>query len=167
MPDGEVQDLGVDLEALLFAARVEFPDKAAQTSEVASLLSMQTQRLNVESALAGEPKILTDALQFCGDVYLGLRTLVDALNYCSTGLIAMVDTYRGSDEEAAAAFNLVDATLTQGDPALATVPPDIGNPAETGDMGVVVATEEARDPEEVLDELNSEIERPDFPEVPS
>lgn len=164
-----VEDLSADLEALLRAARFDFPEKAAAVSEVAGLLATEIGRLNPESARAGDPKVLRDALRFCGDVHDGLRQLVEGLNYCSTGLIQMVENYRNSDAEASEAFSRINATYTQGPPpAAAAVPADIGNPQRSGSSSVP-RTRRPEDPEDTLEEHDDELgsqPEPDFPEVP-
>jgi hypothetical protein len=174
---GIVEDLSADLEALLRAGRVEFPEKAAGTGEVAGLLATETWRLNQQSALAGDPEVLRDALRFCGDIHEGLRKLVESLNYCSEGLIQMVNNYRGTDEEAGAAFNLISRELTEGPPPEpASVPPNIGDPERPGSASGsyppywIESTPQPDDPDDTLAEHDDELEaqpETEFPEVPS
>jgi hypothetical protein len=167
---GVIENLAADLEALLVAGRVEFPQKAEQASEVAGLLATETQGLNLESARAGDPQVLRDALRICGDVHQGLRILVESLNYCSQGLIEMVDGYRQTDLEGAAAFEHVDTALTEGPlPPEAAVPADLGDP-ETPGTDTRSSTPQPDDPEDMLDEHDDELELPppvEFPEESS
>jgi hypothetical protein len=167
---GVIEDLAADLEALLQAGRVEFPEKAGDASEVAGLLTTETEGLNLESARAGDPQVLRDSLRICGDVHQGLRILVESLNYCSQGLIEMVDGYRQTDLEGAAAFELIDEALTEGPPpAEAPVPPDLGDP-ETPGTDARSSTPQPEEPDDMLDEHDDELESPpavEFPEVPS
>lgn len=167
---GTIEDLKADLEALLVAGRIEFPEKAEQVSEVAGLLATETDDLNLESSRAGDPQVLRDVLRICGDVHQGLRILVESLNYCSQGLIEIVDGYRQTDLEGAAAFELIDDALTGGPPpAEAPVPPDLGDP-ETPGTDTRPQTPQPEDPDDMLDEHDDELESPpavEFPEVPS
>lgn len=168
---GIIEDLAADLEALLYAARNEFPPRAAQASEAAGEVATAIGTLNEESALAGDPQVLRDALRLCGDAYDGLVVLVQSLNYCSQGLIDVVETYRLSDAEAGEAFNRINTSITEGPaPAQAEVPADIGEPESTGSSAypvLIPSTRQPRDPDEVLEEINGEIPSVELPQVPS
>jgi len=170
---GVVEDLRADLEALLRAARFDFPEKAAAVSEAAEGVADEIERLNPESALAGDPQVLRDALRFCGDIHEGLRKLVEGLDYCSTGLIQMVDNYRQTDVEAAAAYSQISTRYTQGSPpAAAVVPTDMGNPETPGSYSypdLIPSTRQPDDPDATLAEHDRELgarPEPGLPELP-
>jgi hypothetical protein len=171
---GIIEDLAADLEALLRAGRLEFPAKAEDASDAAGLLEAEIRSLNTQSALAGDPQVLRDALRICGDAHDGLRILVESLNYCSQGLIEMVDGYRQTDLEGAAAFELISPELTEGPPpAEADVPRNMGDPESPGDYSypsLLPSTPQPEDPEDMLDEHDDELgsqPQPEQPEMPT
>lgn len=170
---GVAEELSADMAALLRAGQVEFPARAAAAAEAAGLLATETDHLNAQSALAGDPQVLADALRLCGDAHDGLRVLVERLNYCSQGLIEMVRGYAGSDAEAAIALNLIGSDLAMGSaPAPVTVPLAVIDPEAPDSYGpgnVVAQTPQPQNPQTMLAEHDEELAaqaEPELPEVP-
>ena len=105
-------EMMTSMEAMYRAGRQEIPHEAEQIQKISRDLYDVIDIVNVESAHAGDPKILVDMLTIGGDLYDVLRAaVVTSLNNCATAVILTADDYRETDDQAASDYKNMDDSL--------------------------------------------------------
>ena len=104
-------EMMTSMEAMYRAGRQEIPHEAEQIQKISRDLYDVIDIVNVESAHAGDPKILVDMLTIGGDLYDVLRAAVTSLNNCATAVILTADDYRETDDQAASDYKNMDDSL--------------------------------------------------------
>lgn len=126
------KEMGSDLEAMYRAGKQDIPEEAAHVSKISGDLYDVIDTFNVQSALAGDPKIMVDMLTVAGDLYDVLRAAVTSLNNCSAAVIATADDFRKTDQNAARDYANMGNWLKELTPTPATPPPEVKNPEAPG-----------------------------------
>jgi hypothetical protein len=130
-------EIDLDLEFMLIAAKKHIPDKADHLAGVAQRLYHCLQELDVQSALAGDPAVLTNLLKAGGETYEALRIGVQSLNNAALAVNATAKDFVRTDADARADMKLIDVTLGGVGLADASVPstpepPVLEDPSEPG-----------------------------------
>lgn len=138
-----------NMEAMYRAGREEIPTEAEQISKISRDLYDVIDIVNVESAHAGDPKILVDMLTVGGDLYDVLRSAITSLNNCATAVIATADDFRRTDDDAARDYAAMDDSLKGSQPLPSSAPPEIKDPEAEGATTTVGGDDGHVPPEDV------------------
>jgi len=130
-------EIDLDLEFMFVAAKKHIPDKADHLAEVAQRLYHHLQELNVQSARAGDPAVLTNLLKVGGATYDALRIGVVSLNNAAAALNATAKDFVNTDQDARDDLAKIDVTLNGVSVADAPVPstpapPELDDPSAPG-----------------------------------
>lgn len=122
----------VPIVKIYTAARQGIPDQAEDLSLISGRLTSIVTTLDIETAKAGDPPALSDALTIAGRVHDGIRRAIATLNHAAFALEATGDDYVLHDAQARDEFNQWTSALKNVEPTRTTVPGDIGNPEASG-----------------------------------
>ena len=130
-------EIDLNLEYMFVAAKKHIPDKADDLAEVAQRLYHGLQELDVQSALAGDPAMLTNLLKAGGETYNALRIGVQSLNNAALAVDATAKDFVRTDADAQADMKLIDVTLggvgVDEAPVPTTAePPELDDPSTPG-----------------------------------
>lgn len=120
------------IELMYRAGRDAIPTRAAQVSVCTEYVRDAISTFDVQSALAGEPAIMRDALTVCGELHEALRRVTSSLSNCANVVIATADDFRRTDEQAERDFRRMDPTIKKDAPTPAVVLPQIDDPGRPG-----------------------------------
>lgn len=157
-----------DIGRMYWAATKAIPDKADDVAAVAKHLAAGLEDLNVQAALAGDPRATTVALDIGSDVHAVLRQAVGSLNHGATAVLNTAKDYelhdqRAKEDLAALGLRLPDvADPHPAGPGAAL--PDVAAPGATaGDEEV----ESTPDPIDVDYQQSQQKDGPDLPATPT
>lgn len=122
----------VPIVKIYTAARQGIPDQAEDLALIAGRLQSIVTTLDIETAKAGDPPALGDALTIAGLIHDGIRRGIATLNHAAFALEATGDDYVAHDAQARDEFNHWSSALKNVDPTRTTVPTDVGNPEAPG-----------------------------------
>lgn len=142
-------EINSNMEAMYRAGREEIPAEAEHIRKISRELYDVIDIVNVESAHAGDPKILVDMLTIGGDLYDVLRSAVTSLNNCATAVIATADDFRRTDDDAARDYAAMDDSLKGSQPPPVSAPPEMNDPEAEGATTTVGGDDGHMPPEEV------------------
>lgn len=125
-------EIYVPIVKIYTAARQGIPDQAEDLALIAGRLQSIVNSLDVQTAKAGDPPALRDALVVAAQVHDGIRRGVATLNHAAVALELTGDDYVANDEQARDEFNRWSGALKNLDVSRTTVPGDIGSPESPG-----------------------------------
>jgi hypothetical protein len=125
--------IDTNIERMYYAGKHDIPNAADELSTIASRLYHHLVTFNKQSALAGDPAIMTSMLQVGGDLYDVLRGGVTSLNNCAGALIKTADDFVRTDEDARDDYRQMDGKLKNAPlPTEATTTPELTDPEAPG-----------------------------------
>ena len=130
--------IDTNIERMYVAGKKDMPQAAETLSGISIRLYEHIQVFNKQSALAGDPAIMTSMLQVGGDLYDVLRGGVVSLNNCGHALIRTADDFVRTDEDARDEYRTMDASVKN-----LPLPTDAIVPLENKDPEAPGATTEA------------------------
>lgn len=123
------------IERMYRAGKIAIPGVAGKVSGTAQSLQLAAQKVNVQTALAGDPRGMRDLLEQCEDLHGFLRGLTESLNDCAEAVVGAGEEFARTDQQAARDLESLDDDLRDGD-----VPTAV-EVAEIDDMSAPGATE--------------------------
>ena len=120
------------MHAMYRAGKQDIPAEAELLSSIGFRLHDALEQLDVQSALAGDPALMTSMLKVGGDVFDVMRSAVISLNNCAEAVIATADDFRATDEQAAADYDHLNAGLKNTGGTSYGAPPALPDLAEPG-----------------------------------
>lgn len=99
------------IELMYQAAKVDIPAEAAHVARIANRLQEALSTLNVESAHAGDPALLTSMLHVGGDMLAVLGKAVTTMDNCAVAVKLTADDYVATDDQAAADYENMNDRL--------------------------------------------------------
>ena len=145
--------IDTNIERMYNAGKHDIPNAAVKLSTISGYLYDYLETFNRQSALAGDPSIMTSMLQVGGDLYDVLRGGVTSLNNCADALIKTADDFVRTDEDARDDYRDMDKKLKDApNPDDTLVPPELKDPeapgaTTTGPRGEGETTPSTPDPE--------------------
>jgi hypothetical protein len=103
------------------------PGIAESVSSASQYLHSVIPLLDVQAALAGDPKGMRETLALCDDLHEALRRMTETLNHCAGAVIATAEDFRRTDEDAARDYQQMDKRLKNGEPPAAVEVTPIDN----------------------------------------
>lgn len=125
-------EIYVPIVKIYTAARQGIPDQAEDLALIAGRLASIVNTLDVQSAKAGDPPALRDALTIAGQVHDGIRRGITTLNHAAVALELTGDDYVATDTQARDEFSKWNGALKGLDVSRTPVPGDIGSPEAPG-----------------------------------
>ncbi|MEV5000172.1 hypothetical protein [Nocardioides sp. LML1-1-1.1] len=125
-------EIYVPIVKIYTAARQGIPDQAEDLSLIAGRLTSIVTTLDIQTAKAGDPPALRDALDIAGRIHDGIRRGITTLNHAAFALEATGDDYVEHDTQARDEFNKWGGALKNVDPTRTAPPADIGSPEAPG-----------------------------------
>lgn len=105
------EETATPIERMYRAGKLAIPDVAGKVSGAVQSLQSAAQNVNVQTALAGDPKGMRNTLELCEELHAALRSLTASLNNCAEAVIAAADDFARTDERAARDLGRVDDEL--------------------------------------------------------
>lgn len=99
------------IELMYKAAKTEIPAEASHVARIANHLEKCLSVMDLQSARAGEPKVLTSMLHVGGDMHAVLRRAVTAMDNCSVAVLVTADDYVATDAQARAHYEKMSSRL--------------------------------------------------------
>ncbi len=125
-------EIYVPIVKIYTAARQGIPDQADDLARIAGRLTSIVSALDVQTAKAGDPQALRDALTIAAHVHDGIRRGVATLNHAAQALELTGDDYVQQDSQAADEFKHWHGALKDVEVAPTRVPGDVGSPESPG-----------------------------------
>lgn len=160
------------------AAKTDIPAEAAHVARIANHLQSCLSVMDVQSAHAGEPAVLTSMLHVGGDMLSVLGRAVTSMDNCSVALILTANDYVATDDQARADYDALSSTLrdapTETHPTASLPNPEApgadvplpSGPYPPGQTGHVDPNEAPVDPEqEREDRGDGGDDQPGIPEI--
>ncbi|MBM9458692.1 hypothetical protein JK386_02140 [Nocardioides sp. zg-536] len=122
----------VPIVKIYTAARQGIPDQAEDLALIAGRLQSIVNTLDIQTAKAGDPPALRDALDVAARIHDGIRRGVMTLNHAAVALELTGDDYVQTDDQARSDFNGWNGALKDLDVTRTAVPGDIGSPEAPG-----------------------------------
>jgi len=125
--------INTNIERMYNAGKNDIPHAASRLSDISGRLYEHLQVFNTQSALAGDPPLMTSMLRVGGDLYDVLRGGVESLNNCADAVIRTADDFVQTDEDARDDYRTMDQKLKDAPlPEDETVPPVLVDPEAPG-----------------------------------
>lgn len=166
------------IEMMYNAAKVDIPAEAEHLQRLTNKLQAALATLNVQSAEAGDPPVLTSMLHVGGDMHAVLGRAVTSMDNCAVAIQLTADDYVQTDEQARADYEAMSDHLKnlpmsthQTTPLPAPEAPgyDVQAPPYAGPPGSTVHVDAAEDPilpsEDEADRGDGSEDQPDVPEI--
>ncbi|CAN5380285.1 hypothetical protein BH09ACT12_BH09ACT12_31920 [soil metagenome] len=135
------EEIYVPITKIYTAARRGIPDQAGDLALIAGRLASIVNTLDVQTAKAGDPQALRDALAIAGRVHDGIRRGIATLNHAAEALEVTGDDYVEQDTQAADDFKHWHSALKNVEVTHTRVPGDIGSPESPGAVvGTTIGT---------------------------
>lgn len=125
-------EIYVPIVKMYQAARQGIPGQADDLALIAGRLASIVDALDVQTAKAGDPQALRDALTVATLIYDGIRCGVDTLNHAAVALELTSDDYVEQDTQAAGDFRSWHGALKNIEVTRIRVPGAIGSPESPG-----------------------------------
>lgn len=125
-------EIYVPIVKIYTAARRGIPDQGEDLALIAGRLESIVTTLDVQTAKAGDPPALRDALTIAAQIHDGIRRGITTLNHAAVALELTGDDYVATDTQARDEFNQWGGALKNLDVTRTAVPDDIGSPEAPG-----------------------------------
>jgi len=127
-----VAEVRAPLEAMYRAGKLDIPAEADLVSTISDRLYDALHSFDGQSALAGDPKVMTSMLRIGGEVYEVMRDTLRSLDHCAAAIIATADDFVAHDQQAADDYSHLGQGLKTADVPTHTLPPPLPDLAAPG-----------------------------------
>lgn len=128
-------ETSTSMERMLVAGKITIPGAARTVSGAAQSLHVASRSVDVQTALAGDPKGMRDTLEVCEELQAVLGRLTESLNNCATAVVDAAEDYAATDERAKRDLSRVEDELRE------FAVPTYFEVAEPGDLSAPGATQ--------------------------
>lgn len=93
------------------AGKKDIPAEGRHAERISNHLYDILSSLDLQSAMAGDPALMTSMLRVGGDVYDVVRGAVKAIDHCASAVIKTADDFRTHDQQAARDYQALSDDL--------------------------------------------------------
>ncbi|ADD41667.1 hypothetical protein [Stackebrandtia nassauensis] len=142
MNEGPAQTV-TPIERMYRAGKELIPGVATKVSGAAQSLQLACPAIDVQTALAGDPKGMRSILELCEELHDALGRLTVSLNNCASAVVTAADDFVATDERAARDVRSVDAELRSAVPTPAVEVSEIDDHSAPGATVETVPSDES------------------------
>lgn len=99
------------IELMYKAAKTDIPAEGSHVARIANHLQQCLSVMDVQSARAGEPQVLSSMLHVGGDMHAVLRRAVTSMDNCSVAVLVTAQDYVATDAQARADYDNMNSRL--------------------------------------------------------